>query len=190
MQIPPVPSPEELMARFQNRPASEAFEPLVAYYLTPALAVARQILTDRTLAEDAVQEAFLRIIRKYRQYDPSGSFSCWFYTILHRVCVDMMRRRARHHQALQELARRDQPATKQNDPCEVLDLLKTLPPGEREVLRLHVVQGLKFREIAPALEISEEAAKKRAQRGLRRLRETLDKKTLMCVTRGELPTNL
>jgi len=52
----------------------------------------------------------------------------------------------------------------------VLDNLEHAFP-ERDVLTLRVVHGLTFREVAAALEITEEAAKKRGQRGLRRLRK-------------------
>jgi len=51
------------------------------------------------------------------------------------------------------------------------DLLRRLPVGERDVLVLRVIEDLPFRDVAAALGISEEAAKKRAQRGLARLRE-------------------
>ena len=57
-------SHETLMARFQARLDADAFEQIVTFYINPALAVARQILLDDTLAEDAVQESFLRVIRK------------------------------------------------------------------------------------------------------------------------------
>ena len=57
-------SSESLMARYQSRLDGAAFEEIVARFLAPALAVARQILTDRALAEDAVQEAFLRLVRR------------------------------------------------------------------------------------------------------------------------------
>jgi RNA polymerase sigma factor (sigma-70 family) len=56
---------------------------------------------------------------------------------------------------------------------ENLDLLDLLPNREKNVLELRVVHSMSFKEIATALEISEEAAKKRAQRGLRRLRQRL-----------------
>jgi DNA-directed RNA polymerase specialized sigma24 family protein len=49
-------------------------------------------------------------------------------------------------------------------------MMRALPPLERDVLVLRIVEGLSFAEIAAAVGISEEAAKKRSQRGLQRLR--------------------
>ena len=61
---------------------------------------------------------------------------------------------------------------------EARDLLAALPPRDRVVLTLRVLHGLAFRDVAAALGISEEAAKKRAQRALRRLRVFLQAEAL------------
>jgi RNA polymerase sigma-70 factor (ECF subfamily) len=158
------------MARFQARLDSEAFEQIVSCYMSPALAVARQILSDHALAEDAVQESFLRVIRKRDQYVSTSPFSCWFYAIVRNVCVDMLRRQARQKQAMEEIASGGYDRTTRTEVSEIPKLLDGLAPGERDVLTLRIVQDLQFRDIAAALGISEEAAKKRAQRALRRLR--------------------
>jgi len=163
-------SHETLMARFQARADCNAFEQLVSFYMSPALAVARQILSDHALAEDAVQESFLRVIRKRDQYIPSSPFSCWFYAIVRNVCVDMLRRWGRQKQAIEEIAVRGEPSPLRSESPEIPKLLHILARGERDVLLLRIVHGLGFRDVAAALGISEEAAKKRAQRALRRLR--------------------
>ena len=161
------------MARYQRRLDAGAFDQLVSRFLAPALGVAQQMLSDRALAEDAVQETFLRLVRGRERYLPSKSFSPWFYAILRNICRDMLRRRQRrqelHDRAAASVDRRvHEPASA---PFDVLGLLDALPAEARAVLELRVVQGLAFRDIAAALGISEEAAKKRGQRALRRLRE-------------------
>ena len=57
------------------------------------------------------------------------------------------------------------------DGLDVPELLATLPQGDRAVLLLRIAHDLTFGDVAAVLGISEEAAKKRAQRGLRRLRQ-------------------
>jgi len=158
------------MARFQGRLDADAFEQIVSSYMSPALAVARQILSDHALAEDAVQESFLRVIRKRDQYIPGSSFSCWFYAIVRNVCVDMLRQQTRQKQAVEEITIRGEPSTSRTDLSEISKLLDVLTSRERDVLVLRIVHGLGFHDVAAALGISEEAAKKRAQRALRRLR--------------------
>jgi len=158
------------MARFQARLDSDAFEQIVSSYMSSALAVARQILSDHALAEDAVQESFLRVIRKRDQYIPGSPFSCWFYAIVRNMCVDMLRQQARQKQAICDSRFAIRDSRFANDKLEIPKILDMLPCGERDVLVLRIVHGLVFRDVAAALGISEEAAKKRAQRALRRLR--------------------
>ena len=160
------------MADFQRRLDARAMDALVALFSRPALGVARQILGQSSLAEDAVQEAFLRVVRSKDQYDSSQRFSVWFYAILRHVCIDLKRKNARHQAAILEYAaRKDIGSTAGGDGDDLRVLMKTLPRGERDILVLRIVDGLSFAEIAAAVGISEEAAKKRSQRGLRRLRE-------------------
>jgi RNA polymerase sigma-70 factor (ECF subfamily) len=165
-------SSESLMQRYQRRLDAGAFEEIVSRFLGPALGVARQLLWDRGVAEDAVQETFLRIVRRRDRYDASRPFSAWFYTILRNVCTDMLRRRARQERVVQEAVLRQDVQGRRAPPSsgDALDLLAALPEQGRAVLTLRVVEELPFRDVAAALGISEEAAKKRAQRALKRLR--------------------
>jgi len=173
MQHPRDTSSESLMARYQDHLDAEAFGEIVSRFLGPALATAQQIMSDRALAEDAVQETFLRLVRRREQYIPSMRFANWFYAILRNVCKDMLRGRARQRRALRAVA--DQAHTETPEPAldasDSLDLLAKLPRDGRAVLTLRIVQDMPFRDVAAALGISEEAAKKRSQRALRQLRE-------------------
>jgi RNA polymerase sigma-70 factor (ECF subfamily) len=177
MQRAPVPSykvyppaADKLMVRFQARLDPDAFEQIVSCYMSPALAVARQILLDNALAEDAVQESFIRVIRKRNQYIAGSPFSCWFYAIVRNVCLDMLRQQNREKKAVEEIATRAEPSILRTDLSEIPKLLDVLDRGERHVLELRIVHGLRFRDVAAALGISEETAKKRSQRALKRLR--------------------
>lgn len=174
MRKSPVTSHETLMTRFQRSLDTKAFQQIVSHYSGPALGLAQQILSDSVLAEDAVQEAFLRVVRCRDHYKPSKPFSCWFYAILRNICTDMLRRRTRHMKAVAEIADWSRPATrKTGHSFNVQELLQNLPASEQVVLNLRIVHDLPFRDIAAVVGISIEAAKKRAQRGLRTLRERM-----------------
>lgn len=161
------------MVRFQCALDAEAFDEIVSRYLTPAVATARQILSDSALAEDAAQEAFLRVVRKRQQYRPDKRFSSWFYTIVRNICRDMLRKQGRQKTLVREFAARQavDSAASQADSPDVVDLLGLLSPEARAVVTLRIAQGLPFRDVAAVLGISEEAAKKRAQRALQQLRD-------------------
>ena len=112
-----------------------------------------------------------------RDSPPMRSFAGWFYTILRHICTDILRRRNRRARQVEELAR-ELPAVETVSPVKsstaVAELLRPLPPEDREILVLRVVEMLSFSEIAARLGCSEEAAKKRAQRALRLLRGYTD----------------
>ena len=172
------------MIRFVAELDSRAFDQIVARYLHPGLAVARQYLQDSSLAEDAVQTAMLRVIKQRHKYQPSRPFANWFYTILRNTCRDMLRHQSRQARLVREAAtaRAYRTHYAPSGELETRDLLETLPKTLRDVLELRILHALAFRDIAAALDISVEAAKKRAQRGLRLLREVHS-------TRSDLGTN-
>jgi len=174
MENEPQTTDEALMLRFITELDSQAFDQIVARHLGPALAVARQYLQDPSLSEDAVQTAMLRVIKQRGKYEPSRPFSNWFYTILRNTCRDMLRGQSRQARLVREAVAAQVGRTRDasDGELETRDMLATLPKILREVLELRILGGLSFGDIAAALNISLEAAKKRAQRGLRQLRET------------------
>ncbi|MBD3315967.1 MAG: sigma-70 family RNA polymerase sigma factor [Chitinivibrionales bacterium] len=168
-------SDESLMARFATLCCNDSFRELTERYTGNSLAVAAGYFLDRQCCEDAVQEAFLRVVKKRETYSPDRLFAPWYYRILRNVCVDMVRKRRRrksyecdpyHFFRVFD--------TEGGDASPIsLSVLETLPPKERKVLYLKVVHDMKLAEVAQALGCSEEAAKKRAQRGIKHLRDTL-----------------
>jgi len=173
MESKPQISDEALMIRFVAELDSQAFDQIVARYLGPSLAVAGQYLQDFSLSEDAVQTAMMRVIKQRSRYQPGRPFANWFYTILRNTCRDMLRSQSRQARLVREAAavKASGMQAASDGGLETRDLLATLPKILREVLELRILHGLAFKDISAALDISPEAAKKRAQRGLRQLRE-------------------
>lgn len=165
---------DDLMSRFRTRLDKTAFERLVNNYTPPATALAHQMLRDPALAEDAVQEAFVRVIRKRRQYVSSRPFAHWFYAILRNICIDTLRRQKREKAVVQHLTHRIKHFIRNERAPDCIGLLGSLGPHERSVLELRAVHSMTFEDIAIALDISVEAAKKRAQRGFRKLRKQIE----------------
>ena len=164
---------EELMTGFISDPHNGSFDHLVSRFLGPAVAVARAMLTDTALAEDAVQETFLRIVRKRDQYNTSMVFDNWFYTVLRNICRDILRKMSRQDQLLLKAA--ENSTLSAEDPAPIIEegyeLMDGLDSDSRTILTLRVIEGMNFARISTVLGISREAAKKRAQRALKKMRE-------------------
>jgi RNA polymerase sigma-70 factor (ECF subfamily) len=165
-------SDEALMLLFRDTLEDAVFDVLMDRYYGRALTIAESRIFDRSLAQDAVQEAFIHVVRQRKKYD-GRSFSTWFYTILRNVCTDFIRKEMRHKRKMDELAAEPekQPAAAEQGDFDAL--IAMLPGADRELLVYRFVQGLSFQEIAELMDCSEDAAKKRSQRALQKLRGTV-----------------
>jgi RNA polymerase sigma-70 factor (ECF subfamily) len=167
-------SDEELMAGFRDSEDESAIEELIERHSSAGLAVARIILRCEQSAEDALQEAFVRVVRHRDRFGKDRAFAPWFYTLLRNVCRDMLRRRKAHQVMVDVLAlfgRAEEQTTL--EPGVPLGMLDLLPAIERDVLYYRIVCEMTLEEAAAACGCSLEAAKKRSQRGLAFLRARL-----------------
>jgi len=140
-------------------------------------AVAYRVLGSRVEADDAVQDAWLRVSRA--DVSDIRNLTGWFTTIVARICLNALQsRRARGERPLDEQV--SEP-TQGSDPerdavladtvgTALLVVLDTLPPAERLAFVLHDLFAVPFDEIAPVVERSAAAARQLASRGRRRLR--------------------
>ena len=143
-------------------------------------AVAYRMLGSLSEADDAVQEAWLRLSRTDEDID---NFDAWLTTVVSRVCLNMLRSRQSHRE--EELGPRvPEPIVDPEDGTEpehealladsvglaLLVVLETLSPNERLAFVLHDVFGVPFDEIAPIIDRSPDAARKLASRARRRVR--------------------
>ncbi len=162
---------ELLMRRFCETLDEQVFRVLASRYYESALRVAQERLGDYTWAQDAVQETLLRIVRFRSHYDPAKPFAHWFYAVLRNVCTDLYRKEARQQNALKALAEAGLDYAPDHAPKErVLELTAGLPRPDTELLHLRFVDGLSLGEIGGELGCSLDAAKKRLQRLLKRLK--------------------
>lgn len=143
--------------------------------------VAYRMLGSLSEAEDAVQEAWLRLNRS--DTETINNLEGWLTTVVARVCLDQLRsRKAKREDALDELV--VEPVAPKDDvtnPEEealladsvgiaLLVMLNTLAPSERVAFVLHDVLDLSFDEIAPILGKTTAATRQLASRARRRVR--------------------
>jgi len=144
-----------------------------------------RLLGDRGLAEELVQETFLRLWRSAPRFDRElGSGTTFVFTIARRVAIDLRRRRSSRPHAVLVDERDLEPAhaiAASDGEIElafgVREALDTLSDEQRTVLVLHYDHDLTQSEIADRLEIPLGTVKSRTYHGLRGLRRALERKT-------------
>jgi RNA polymerase sigma-70 factor (ECF subfamily) len=139
-----------------------------------------KLTSDRTAAEDIAQTVFQRMLKYRHTYRDDGSFTAWMYHLARRCAADHFRKSnvAPHatdpadlNEHPDDTPAADQYATKRDDHELLRVALSRLDHGDREVLLLARFQELSFAEISTILECSVGAAKVRAHRALRQLRD-------------------
>ena len=146
-------------------------------------AVAYRMLGSMTEADDAVQEAWLRLQRS--DGESIRDLRSWLTTVVGRVCLDFLRsRRARKEYSPDDWRPEpvviSGPGANPQEEAETADsiglallvVLETLTPAERLAFVLHDVFGVDFEEIASIVDRSPAAARQLASRARRRIRAT------------------
>jgi RNA polymerase sigma-70 factor (ECF subfamily) len=166
------------ISRYRQDALAEAYR----RHAGAVFALAKRLLRDAALAEEIVQEVFLRIWNAPERFDPDrGALRSYLLAQCHGRSVDLLRsdtsRRLREERDARRTAEKGYDLER-----EVLDLsvaervkdaLATLPEGEREAIALAYFGGHTYREVADLLDQPEGTVKSRIRSGLQRLRREL-----------------
>lgn len=162
-----------LLARGGDRPA---FAALVGRHETRAFGLALRITADETVAADAVQDAFVDLLRALPTYKPQEKFSQFLYRIVLNRCRMVLRSTRTRSQAYEQL-RYETPTDSADELLarererELLRSLSQLQPRQRELLALRFFSDLKHDEIATLLDVPAGTVKSRLHTALAQLRE-------------------
>ncbi|HET7711091.1 MAG TPA: RNA polymerase sigma factor [Thermoanaerobaculia bacterium] len=112
-------------------------------------------------AEDAVQEAFLKVHRAARSYTGDAAFATWIYRILVNTCYDLLRKRKRRpvEEVTDEEFERTASTVDETKRLTLRKLLNRLPEQRRSVFTLFEIEGLSHAEISQVLGITEANSK-------------------------------
>jgi RNA polymerase sigma factor (sigma-70 family) len=175
---------QELVTRIRGGD-EEAFRGLFRRYAPNAMALARRVVRQPSLAEEIVQEAFLALWRNPTGYDQErGSVRSWLLGTVHHRAVDAVRREESQRRRAESAVSVDvaQPDISEDVAAEldapeerraVRTALDELPPGQRQVIELMYFDGLSQSTIAERLSLPLGTVKSRSLLGMRRLRAAL-----------------
>ena len=183
---------EALMIRFQ-RGDRAAFAVLVRRHQSPLYNFALRHLRAPQVAEDVVQDAFVRVVQSAAEFKHEARFTTWVYTITRNLCIDQLRKRAlRKHPSLDQgkpgeegdgptlgeqtadvRASVEREATGAELKERIAKAVEALPEEQREVFLMREVANLPFKEIAEVTGFPENTVKSRMRYALERLQQAL-----------------
>lgn len=176
----------ELLRRYAAHRSEEAFTELVRRRVDLVYSVAlRQVGGDAHLAQDVTQKVFADLARKAASLTDRPVLSGWLYRSTQFAASDVVRaerrRRTREQesQAMHDLTTVDEPPTDWTRLRPLLDdALGELKDPDRDAIALRFFEGRAFADIGRALQLTEEAARKRVDRGLDKLAGILSRRGL------------
>jgi RNA polymerase sigma factor (sigma-70 family) len=150
------------------------FQAFLDEHREPVMAFLRAMVGPSD-ADDCFQETFIAALRGYDRMDGRHP-RAWVMTIARRKAIDHHRARARRPEPRAELP---EPATADaragDGGDEIWTAVAELPPGQRAAVALRYAADLSYREIAAALDTSEEAARRRVSDAHRALRTMINR---------------
>jgi RNA polymerase sigma-70 factor (ECF subfamily) len=187
------PTDEQLMRAYRAGDL-RAFEQLVARHERPVWRFLRRSVGDAALAEDLLQEVFLRVVKARTEWKGESKFSTWVYAIARNLCIDQARRAVHRDAAsLDAPTRRDDahgetmhdrlPSSTRDAEGGTSDgqlrtridaAVAALPAEQREVFLMREAMDLSFGEIAGVVGAPEPTVKSRMRYALERLRAALE----------------
>lgn len=166
---------EEYMLKFAQGQDS-AFESLVFRYHKPLFGYLYRLLQDEKLAEDFVQETFLKIYEQGKKGFIPNQFKPWLYKIATNACKDYWKKASTKKEYMSSQEEHGQVyhiIDRQIERQWMVEALSQLSIDYRTVLYLRFYQDLQYAEIALALDISINTVKTRIARGLKHLEAVL-----------------
>lgn len=154
---------------------------LVDQYSGYLYVTCRRYLNDNDYAKDLVQESLIKIFKNLDKFDADkGSFKAWIATIAVRLCLTKLKKKNVlivniDDQIKSEVADQDsQHFLDKMQTSYLVDMVKELPDGYREVFNMAAIDGFPHSEIAKCLNITEETSRARLSRARRMLKKKIN----------------
>ncbi len=142
--------------------------------------VCLRIVGNRNEAEEAMQDAFLKIFAHIDQYQEEQRFEAWMQRIAVRTAIDYLRRQTPEWEELSESFPEPEPDTPDEEEIsysvqQVKEAMNRLPNGFRVILSLYLFEGYDAEEISTILHIQPASVRSQYLRAKRKLLDILNK---------------
>lgn len=164
----------DLLGQFRREQSQDAFTALVNRYMNLVYSAALRQVRSAQLAEEVSQAVFINLSRNAARLNPDTILSAWLYQVTRNAATDVIRsearRQAREQIALQMSDLNDTPAGWPHIEPLLDEAMQSLDQTDRTALLLRYFENKSLKEVGGALGASEDAAQKRVQRAVERLR--------------------
>lgn len=161
---------------------SEAQLKLYDLYYKAMYTLSINMVTDAQLAEDLMQEAFLKAFTNIKQFKGDVSFGAWLKKIVINKCLDHLKKKKIHFENIDELKIIDEPLEEdernaaKTDAERIRNEITNLPQGYQTILSLFLLEGFDHNEIASILGITASTSRSQYTRAKALLVKRLNKK--------------
>lgn len=146
-----------------------AFKELVNTYSSTLMAIALRYMKDQSLAQDVLQESFIKVFRKIESYAGNGSFEGWLKRITVNTCLEQIRK---HNKRVLYIDNYEEMNCQSVGPSvleqmkeeDIIQIINQLPEHYRIIFNLAIVEGYSHREIGEMLGISESTSRTKLSR--------------------------
>ena len=184
-------SDSQLVAQYQSG-NEKAFEVLLSRHKSKVYTAIYLIVKDRYLAEDLLQETFIKAINtiKSGRYNDEGKFKPWIGRIAHNLAIDTFRKNKRHPEVMlhdgtgvfdsMDFAEESFETAQvlKDSKTRLRDLIRELPKEQKQVLIMRHYLSMSFQEIGAKTGVSVNTALGRMRYALINLRKKMEKQKL------------
>ena len=174
---------EELIKLVLSNQNSAYFNILYKRYSTKVFSKCISLLKSESLAQDAMQDIFIKIYLNLAKFSGKSKFSTWVYSITYNYCIDFIRRKKKEKNIFSEDIENTAEPIEEVPDKELLEMqvgrlkrvLTEIPTGDKAVLLMKYQDELSIKEIAAMLNKSESAIKMKIKRAKHKAQDVYKK---------------
>lgn len=164
---------EILIEQYLATHKSEYFDILYKRYSAKVYAKCISLLNSEAIAQDAVQDIFIKILTKLSKFKGDSKFSTWLYSITYNHCIDYIRRNKKMnfistedllHLEKEEEDTIDDKLLLETKIIELKRVLDEIPTQDKSILLMKYQDGMSIKDICDVFEKSESAVKMQIKR--------------------------
>lgn len=165
-------SDEVIIQKYLETQKGAYFDIIYKRYSAKVFARSISLLKNEEIAQDAVQDVFMKILTNLSKFGGKSKFSSWLYSITYNHCIDFIRRNkkmqtvhmADHFEFKAEESEVEDKLLLETKIEQLKDIMDVMPPKDKAVLLMKYQDGMSINDISQITEKSESAVKMQIKR--------------------------